>query len=219
MAGPQPTRRHSVLHLDDIEAIPGPATLTWHPVRATLGLRAFGTNAYTADQAGVDVVEPHTESPQLAQEELYFVHRGRARFTIDGEEFEAPAGTYVFVPDPGSHRHAVATEAGTTVLSFGGPPSFEPSAWEWTFKAAAARQGGDVDRAREILDEAAEKFSDSAAVSYELACLEASAGNRDAALVHLRDAISREPDVAAQAREDEDFRSLSGDADFVRIVS
>jgi tetratricopeptide (TPR) repeat protein len=219
MGDSDPTRRHSVLHLDDIEALPGPATLTWRPVRATLGLRAFGTNAYTADEAGVDVVEPHTEDPKVAQEELYFVHRGRARFTIDGEEFEAPAGTYVFVPDPASHRHAVATEAGTTVLSFGGPPIFEPSAWEWTFKAAAARQGGDVDRAREILDEAAAKFPESAAVSYELACFEASVGNRDAALAHLRDAISREPDVAAAAREDEDFRPLSGDPDFARIVS
>ena len=35
-----------VVHLDELERIPGPATLTWLPVRATLGLRAFGCNAY-----------------------------------------------------------------------------------------------------------------------------------------------------------------------------
>ena len=75
------------------------------------------------------MVEPHTEEGADHQE-LYFVARGRAEFTVDGERFDAPAGTYVFIPDPGSHRHAVAAEAGTTVLSFGGPPTFEPSEWE-----------------------------------------------------------------------------------------
>ena len=72
----------------------------WRPVRMTLDLRAFGTNAYTANEAGVDVVEPHDEDPKLAHEELYFVHRGSARFTLDGESFDAPAGTYVRVDRP-----------------------------------------------------------------------------------------------------------------------
>ena len=30
---------------------PCPGILTWRPVRATLGIRAFGTNAYTAAEA------------------------------------------------------------------------------------------------------------------------------------------------------------------------
>ena len=128
----------------------GPGSLTWRPVRATLGIRAFGTNAYTAGKAGDDVVEPHTEDDGLAHEELYFVARGHARFTIDGETIDAPEGTYVFIPDPKSHRHAVAEEEGTTVLSFGGPPTFTPSAWEWHFRANAVREE-DPDRAREIL--------------------------------------------------------------------
>ena len=112
---------HKVVHLDEIERIPGPETLTWLPVRATLDIRAFGCNAYVAGAAGEDVVEPHTEEGADHQE-LYFVARGRAQFTVDGDSFDAPAGTYVFIPEPESHRHAVAAEAGTTVLSFGGPP-------------------------------------------------------------------------------------------------
>src|SRR6185503_17493114 len=60
---------YRVIALDEIEAIPGPGSLTWRPVRATLGLKAFGTNAYTAANAGEDVVEPHTEEEH---EELYF---------------------------------------------------------------------------------------------------------------------------------------------------
>jgi quercetin dioxygenase-like cupin family protein len=120
---------HKVVHLDDIERVPGPDTLTWLPVRATLDIRAFGCNAYVAGAPGEDVVEPHTEEGADHQE-LYFVARGRAQFTVDGDSFDAPAGTYVFIPDPGSHRHAVAEDPGTTVLSFGGPPTFEPSEWE-----------------------------------------------------------------------------------------
>jgi tetratricopeptide (TPR) repeat protein len=207
-----------VAHVDGLEAVPGPATLTWRPVRATLGIHAFGTNAYTADEPGVDVVEPHTENPTLAHEELYFVHRGRATFTIDGDEIDAPAGTYVFVPDPASHRHAVAAEAGTTVLTFGGPATFEPSPWEWTFRAAAARKAGEVDRAREILDDALRSFPDGAAVRYELACYEATEGDRAVALERLREAIERDPDVAEYARDDEDFASLADDPEFRALV-
>jgi mannose-6-phosphate isomerase-like protein (cupin superfamily) len=124
------------VHLDEIERIPGPNTLTWLPVRATLGIRAFGCNAYVAGSVGEDVVEPHTEEGG-DHEELYFVARGRAEFTLDGERFEAVPGTYVFVPDPRTHRHAVALEEGTTVLSFGGPPTFTPSDWEQSFRDAA----------------------------------------------------------------------------------
>jgi hypothetical protein len=66
--------RFRVVHLDDVEAIPGAGTLTWRPVRAHLGIRAFGTGPYTAAQAGEDVVEPRARS---SHEELSFVARGR----------------------------------------------------------------------------------------------------------------------------------------------
>jgi hypothetical protein len=135
---------YRVIALDEIEAIPGPDTLTWRPVRATLGLKAFGTNAYTAAKAGEDVVEPHTEERE-GHEELYFVFRGVARFTLDGDTFDAPAGTYVHLPDPKVHRHAVALEPGTTVLSFGGPPTFEPSEWEERFFAAGRSRRTDAE--------------------------------------------------------------------------
>lgn len=219
MAEEATRRPPRVVRLEEIEALPGPGTLTWRPVRATLDLHAFGTNAYTAEEAGVDVVEPHTENPVLAHEELYFVHSGRAKFTIDGEEIDAPAGTYVFVPDPASHRHAVAAEAGTTVLSFGGPATFRPSAWEWTFRAAAARQAGDVEGARRTLDEALDRYPESAGVRYELACWEATSGDGGAAIERLREAIERDSGVAEYAREDEDLASLRGDAAFEALTS
>jgi tetratricopeptide (TPR) repeat protein len=207
-----------VVHLDDIEAIPGPGTLTWRPVRLTLGIDAFGTNAYTAEEAGVDVVEPHTESPELGHQELYFVARGRARFVLDGEEHDAPAGTYVFVPDTATHRHAVAEEPGTTVLSFGGPPVFKPSAWEWTFRASQL-QKTDQAGARKLLEEGMEVWPDSPSLHYGLACVEAREGEKDKALDHLRRAIEREPEVREWAQGDDDLLSLREEPEFRELVA
>ena len=194
---PRPPR---VVSLDEIEAIPGPGTLTWHPVRAHLGLRAFGTNAYTGD-VGDDVVEPHDENPDLAHEELYFVARGRATFTLDGETFDAPAGTYVFVPDTATHRHAVAQEPGTTVLSFGGPPTFEPSAWEWMFRAVALTDS-DPARAREIVEDGLEKHPESPGLRVALARVLLSEGDEVGARAALSDAIERQAEVEAYVRQD-----------------
>jgi quercetin dioxygenase-like cupin family protein len=211
---PEPPK---IVNLAELEAIPGPGSLTWHPVRLTLGVRAFGCNAYTAAEAGQDVVEPHTEDPNLAHEELYFVAAGRATFTIDGSSHDAPAGTYVFIPDPASHRHAVAAEAGTTVLSFGGPPTFEPSAWEWAFRAGPLIRT-DPARAREILAEGLEVHPDSPTLHYNLACLEAVQGRTDGALDALRKAIAARPDVANWARDDDDLAGLRDDPDFRALV-
>ena len=197
---------YRVVHLDDIESISGPGTLTWRPVRATLGLQAFGTNAYTAGEAGEDVVEPHTESPLTAHEELYFVARGRATFTLDDETFDAPAGTYVFIPDVATHRHAVAEEPGTTVLSFGGPATFTPSAWEWSFRAAARHD--DPVAARQILEEGFAVHPESPSLFYELACVEAAAGDEGAARAALARAIELEPRLAEVAAQDGDLSAI-----------
>ena len=84
---PQPPK---VVQLDEIEPVSGPGSLTWLPVRRALGIDAFGTNAYIAAEAGEDVVEPHIElddgeDPANGHQELYFVARGHATFTIDGQ--------------------------------------------------------------------------------------------------------------------------------------
>lgn len=203
-----------LLNLDEIDAVPGPGTLSWLPIRHSLGIRAFGCNAYVAAQAGEDVVEPHTEDQH---EELYFVFRGSATFTIDGQTYPAAAGTYVFVPDPGSHRHATADEAGTVVLSFGGPPAFEPSGWEWAFRAAAV-QKTDRESAAEILRDGLHAHPESATLNYGMACVEALRGQTDDALGWLRTAIELQPDVRAWAREDSDLDRLRGDERFTALV-
>ena len=102
--------------------------LDWRPVRHHLGVRSFGTNAYLGQNAGDLVIEPHDEDED---EELYVVLSGAARFTVDDETFDAPAGTLVLVTPP-SRRVAHAGEPGTAVLAVGAIPgrAFEVSEWE-----------------------------------------------------------------------------------------
>ena len=101
----------------------------WKAVRHHFGIGAFGVNAFVARADGGDLIEPHDEAG--GHEELYVVLEGLARFTIDGEVVEAPAGTLVYV-SPESHRQAEGVTAGTTVLVVGAErgKAFEPSKWE-----------------------------------------------------------------------------------------
>ena len=172
------------LRIDDVEGVPVFGTLVWKPIRRTLGVTAFGINAYTAANAGDEVVEEHTEEP-LGHEEIYAVIRGRATFTVDGEEVDAPAGTLVYLDDPKQRRQAIAQEPGTTVLAIGGVPGrHEISTWEYFFPALPAIEAGDYDRARTLLEEALQE-RDHSALHYYLAKVEALAGNRERAREEL----------------------------------
>jgi hypothetical protein len=107
----------------------------WLPVRHTLGIEAFGINAWVAREEGAEVIEEHdelSEDPADNHEELYVVIEGHATFTVDGEDVDAPRGTLVFIKDASLVRRAVARSAGTTVLAIGAPAGkvFTSSPWE-----------------------------------------------------------------------------------------
>ncbi len=202
-----------VLRLEDIEGIPVLGSLVWKPVRKPLGVTAFGINAYTAVNAGDEVVEAHTEE-QLGHEEIYFVHTGHAVFTVEGEEVDAPAGTMVYLDDVRQRRHAIALEAGTTVVAIGGVPGrHEASAWEYFFPALPAMRAGDYSTARALLEDGL-KEKDAPVMHYQLACVEALAGNRNRALEELKVATDGSERLREHARTDEDLASLRGDPRF-----
>jgi hypothetical protein len=71
-----------------LAAATGPGA-TWYPLQHVFGLTAFGANAFVAGRAGDNLVEEHDER-KSGQEELYLVVSGRARFTVGGEEADAP---------------------------------------------------------------------------------------------------------------------------------
>jgi AraC-like ligand binding domain len=201
---------YRVLALDDVEAVPGPAALAWRPLRAELGLHAFGLGSFRAQEAGDDVIEPHTETPGgRGHEELYFVVRGAARFTLDGEAFDAPAGTFVLVRDPRVHRHGVATEPHTEVLAFGGDAVFQPSGSEvmWRVRALLPQR---VDRARDLADAALEEVPESPGASYAQALVAAAERRCDDAREWLARAVEREPRLLAEARGEALLAGLAG---------
>src|SRR6476659_2561773 len=201
-----------VITIDEVESLPVlGGELQWHPLRHTLGIRAFGMNAYTAAKAGDLVVEEHDEG-SLGHEEVYVVLAGRATFTLDGEEFDAPAGTVVHLADPNVTRVARAVEDGTRVLAVGGPPdaAFEPSPWEPAFRAEALARASDPEGAVAIVRESLEQHPDNPSVLYNTACFEALAGYDDHAIVHLKSAIEQRPQALEWAQADDDLASLRG---------
>src|SRR3954469_21452767 len=129
----------AAVHLDAVPAGPprGPGIADLRPGARHLGSEAFGANARVARDAGEVLVIPHDERAggpygTDGHEELYVVLRGRAAFTVDGQEVEAPAGTLVFVRDPAAVRSAIALEAGTAVLGVGAPRGapYRVAPWE-----------------------------------------------------------------------------------------
>jgi hypothetical protein len=201
------------LTLDDVPGIPVLGSLVWKPVRKTLGVTAFGINAYTAANAGDEVVEDHDEL-SLGHEEIYAVIAGHATFTVDGESVDAPAGTLVYLDDPAQQRSAVAKEPNTTVLAIGGVPGkHEVSPWEYFFPALPHMRAGEYDAARAILDDAlAEK--DVPVIHYQLACVEALSGNTERALAELQIAIDGAERFREYAKTDEDFAAIRADPRF-----
>jgi quercetin dioxygenase-like cupin family protein len=193
------------VRLDDVEAIAWPyAPLTWRPVRSAVGGRIVGMGAFTADRAGDEVVEAHRESEGgMGHEEIYVVLRGRATFTLDGAELDAPAGTFVRV-EPQVHRHAVAVEDGTAVLVLGGPPTYEPSSSEW-IERARPHIRSDPARAAAIVQDLREARPDSPGLPIADALLAAGRGDEAAA----REALSRvEPRYREALRADPDLGRL-----------
>jgi hypothetical protein len=103
---------YRVTHIDEIPEPPGEkeeGEQDWHAVRIHFGIQSFGVNAYTATQEG-EIVGEHDEIEHSGtkHEELYYVSTGSATFTVDGVTVEAPAGTFVYVPEPASIRSALA---------------------------------------------------------------------------------------------------------------
>lgn len=111
-----------------------PGSYDWKPIRHYFNVRSFGVNLNVAPAAGDWAIEEHSEveASGTRHEELFFVSAGHATFEVAGEQIDAPAGTFVFVPDPTVRRSARAIEAGTTVLAIGGEPgaAYTVSGWE-----------------------------------------------------------------------------------------
>jgi quercetin dioxygenase-like cupin family protein len=207
-------KAYEVAHLDELDRFPvDDEGLLWRPVRRRLGIKAFGTNAYTAEKGDERVIEEHFEKD--GHDELYFVASGRATFVLGDEEIDAPAGTFVHA-EPGTKRGAVATEPGTTVLAMGAKPGVphEPSKWEEIFVVFGLYRSGDEAGARAQMQKVLEENPTEWQGFYNAACLEALTKNRDRTIEHLTRAIELDPQAKEYAAKDTDFDWLRDDPEF-----
>ena len=204
----------NLAHLDELDAIEMPDGFVWRPVRRHFGIQAFGANAYTPGASG-QVIETHTERV-LMHEEIYLVLRGRVRFMVGEEEHELGQGQLIFLRDPMIRRGAVAATDDAAVLAIGGKPGepHEISAWEYTFAASPDLRAGRYDAARRLLREGLEAKPGSPSILYDLACVEALAGESDAALELLTEAIAKNERFLEYAQTDKDFDSIRDDTRF-----
>jgi mannose-6-phosphate isomerase-like protein (cupin superfamily) len=212
--------RFAAARLDEIEEIED-GRCPFRPVRHHFGITSFGVTAMTAHGDGDRLINEHAEDEPDSGEELYVVISGRARFELDGETHDAPAGTFVHVP-AGVTRTAFAHEAGTTVVAVGGAAAgkpYEPSGWELFAPLMPLFAAGDyeegADRAQALL------IGDPpyGGLYYNTACFESRAGRLEAGLAHLRRAVELTPSLAEYAREDEDLAALREQAGFAEIVA
>jgi hypothetical protein len=185
------------------------------PVREHFGIHAFGANAYKPNDEGT-LINDHDEAGS-GQEELYIVLDGNATFEVDGETFEAPAGTFISVR-PESRRKATGEG---TVLALGGKPgeAYQPLDWgeAWPFHSESMtayneqRYSDALDAVRRGLEHA----PDQPGLNFNYACFSSLAGEiDDQTFSHLRRSIELFPPFRQQSRTDDDLAAARDDPRF-----
>ena len=198
-----------IVRLDDLER-----RGRFIPVREHLGIHSFGINAIKTDDDGL-LINEHDEAG--GQEEVYVVLDGSATFEIDGETFEAPAGTFVSVR-PESTRKATGE---ATVLALGGTVGEPYRAMDWgdvwqlhneSMDAYGEQRYADaVDAVRRGL----EKKPDHPGLNYNYACFATLAGETDdETFDRLRRGVEGFPPFRDQARHDDDLAAVRDDPRF-----
>ena len=199
-----------------------PNNQSWAMVRTHFDIRSFGVNAYIAEERGVEVIGEHDEVGENAphHEELYFVSSGHATFTVNEDEIDAPAGTFVFVRDPAAKRKAIAVEAGTTIVIVGGKPgvAFTPSPWERNAEGLTLYSAGEYEKAAETYERFLAETPGDASFLYNLACSEAQLGRKEHALDHLRQAVEANPHLKENAPNDADLDPIRDEPEFSAIT-
>jgi tetratricopeptide (TPR) repeat protein len=213
---------YEIAHISSFETKVPPTGRLWAPVREHFGISAFGVNAWTAEEPGQGLINEHDEAGPRdpGHEELYVVVAGHAQFTVDGDEINAPAGTFVFVRDPAVKRKATAKEGRTTVIAAGGPRGAPYKATGWERSAIALRHWDTKDWEAAIaeLSELRERHRDDATILYNLACAESLGGRPDDALAHLEQAVGLDAQFAKLAADDGDFDAIRGDERFSAVT-
>ena len=203
-----------VARLDDLER-----RGRFIPVREHLGIHSFGINAIKQGEDGT-LINEHDESG--GQEEVYVVLDGTATFEIEGETFEAPAGTFVSV-QPEARRKATGD---ATVLALGGTVGEAYQAMDWGEAWPMQSESMDAYVEQRYADAVAavrrglEQFPDHPGLNYNYACFATLADEvDDETFDRLRRGVESFPPFREQARVDEDLAAVRDDPRFEEALN
>jgi quercetin dioxygenase-like cupin family protein len=120
--------RYTIKRRDEFETMEGSGGATWHLARKALGTEAFGYNLVEIAPGGQ--IPEHDES-ESGQVELFIVLEGDAVMRLDGEDHEAPAGTFASIEPPATRAILNRSAAPVTALLIGVDPSggYAPPSW------------------------------------------------------------------------------------------
>jgi quercetin dioxygenase-like cupin family protein len=119
---------YTIKHRDEFESMEGSGDSTWRLARKALGTSAFGFNLVEIDPGGGIPEHDEAESGQV---ELYIVLEGDAVLRIEGEDHEAPAGTFASIEPPAKRTILNRSDAQVTAMLIGVQPEggYEPMSW------------------------------------------------------------------------------------------
>jgi uncharacterized cupin superfamily protein len=88
---------YTIKRIDEFEEMEGSGGATWRLARKTLGAGSFGFNVVDIEAGGEIPAHDHTGDNQ---EEVFIILDGQGTIVTDGEEHDAPAGTFCrFAPE------------------------------------------------------------------------------------------------------------------------
>jgi uncharacterized cupin superfamily protein len=101
---------YTIKRIDEFEEMEGSGGATWRLARKTLGAEAFGFNVVDIEAGGQLPAHDHSGDNQ---EEVFVILEGQGTIVTDGEEHDAPAGTFCrFAPEV---NRTVRNTSGTKV--------------------------------------------------------------------------------------------------------
>jgi uncharacterized cupin superfamily protein len=119
---------YTIKRIDEFDQMEGSGGATWRLARKSLGAEAFGFNVVDIEPGGEIPAHDHTGDDQ---EEVFVILEGEGKIVTDGEEHDAPAGTFCrFAPQV---NRTIRNESNSRVraLLIGVPvkSGYEPMSW------------------------------------------------------------------------------------------
>jgi mannose-6-phosphate isomerase-like protein (cupin superfamily) len=114
---------YTMVHRDECER-----TGDWSLIRRSLGVASFGINLVEIPPGGS--IPEHDETGR-DQEEVFFVVSGQPAVVVDGEELDAPEGTFVRVDVAARRtvRNHGSAPASVLIVSAPRTSGYEPMGW------------------------------------------------------------------------------------------